>query len=112
MTDSSPDKLTALQIEEILATKLTTVLSRAEVRDLVDLLFLERAGWRVEQALAAALAKDGGCTPAALAWILSEVSIPDEATVPGGVHPAELREFVRALVVRLRRAALPARADE
>ena len=94
-------------IEEILANKLTTILSRAEERDLVDLLFIERQGLRIEDGLAAALQKDGGCTPAALAWVLSEITVPDAAVLPGGVTPGELRGFVDALVVRLRRAAFP-----
>jgi len=93
--------------EEILANKLTAVVGRMEERDLVDILFLERAGYRVEDALPAALAKDGGCTPATLAWLLSEVRIPDGIDLPGGVRPEELRAFVDGLVVRLRRAALP-----
>ncbi|WP_394825004.1 nucleotidyl transferase AbiEii/AbiGii toxin family protein [Pendulispora albinea] len=48
--------------DEILANKLTALVARSEERDLVDVLFLERAGYRVEDALAKALAKDGGCT--------------------------------------------------
>jgi hypothetical protein len=95
-------------IEEILANKLTTVLSRAEERDLVDLLWLERQGLRIESALPAALEKDGGCTPAALAWVLSEVTVPDGQVLPGDVTGAELRQFVSGLIVRLRRAAYPA----
>lgn len=93
--------------DEILANKLTAVVGRAEERDLIDVLFLERAGYRVESALDAALAKDGGCTPATLAWILSQIRIPDGAALPGGVSPQELRAFVSDLVLRLRRAALP-----
>lgn len=93
--------------EEILANKLTTVLSRAEERDLVDLLWLERDGLRVEAGLARALAKDGGCTPAALAWILSDITVADSVRLPGGVAPNELRAFVADLIVRLRRAAFP-----
>ena len=93
--------------EEILANKLTAVVGRMEERDLVDILFLERAGHRVEDALSSALSKDGGCTPATLAWLLSEVKVPDGVTLPGGVQPADLRAFVDDLVVRLRRAALP-----
>lgn len=92
---------------EIAANKLTTLAGRAEERDLVDLMFLERAGHRVEDSLAPALAKDGGCTPATLAWLLSEVSIPDGAKLPAGVSPAELRAFVTDLGARLRRAAFP-----
>lgn len=99
-------------IEEILANKLTTVLSRAEERDLIDLLWLERKGLQVESALAAALAKDGGCTPAALAFVLSEIVIPDDATLPGGVTGPELRRFVQGLIARLRRAAYPAQRVE
>lgn len=92
---------------EILANKLTTIVGQAEERDLVDVLFLERAGLRVEDALARALQKDGGCTPAQLAWLLSQIYVPDEAALPAGVSAAELREFVADLVERLRRAAHP-----
>jgi predicted nucleotidyltransferase component of viral defense system len=96
-------------IEEILINKLTAVLSRAEERDAVDLLFLERAGHRAEQALAAALAKDGGCTPAALAYVLSQIRIGEQAVLPGGVSGRELRDFLDDLVRRLRRRAAPDR---
>jgi len=71
--------------DEILANKLAALVGRAEERDLIDVWFLERAGYRIESALAAALAKDGGCTPAVLAWLLSRVEIPDQARLPGGV---------------------------
>ena len=94
-------------IEEILVNKLTTVVSRSEERDIVDLLILEQRGLRIEDGLAAALAKDGGCTPAALAFVLSEVVVPDSATLPGGVSPVALRLFIEDLVVRLRRVAHP-----
>jgi len=94
-------------LAEILVNKLTTILSRAEERDLVDLLFLERHGLRIEDSLLPALEKDGGCTPAALAWVLSEITVPDGASLPSGIVPSELRGFVDALVVRLRRAAFP-----
>ncbi len=94
-------------MEEILINKLGTLVRRAEERDLVDLLCLERAGLRVEDALAGAVAKDGGCTPATLAWLLSEVVIADSVVLPAGVVPADLRAFVADLIVRFRRAALP-----
>jgi predicted nucleotidyltransferase component of viral defense system len=93
--------------EEIVANKLCAIVGRLEERDLVDVMALERAGYRVEDALAHALAKDGGCTPANLAWLLSEIRIPSDARLPGGVAGRELSDFVADLVVRLRRAALP-----
>ncbi|MBI1872790.1 MAG: nucleotidyl transferase AbiEii/AbiGii toxin family protein [Acidobacteria bacterium] len=95
------------RLEEILINKLTTVVSRAEERDLVDLFFLERAGHRAETALTAALAKDGGCTPAVLAWVLAQIEIPEGAVLPGGVTATELRAYVADLVKRLRRSAAP-----
>jgi hypothetical protein len=94
-------------IEEIFANKLTTILSRSEERDLVDVMLLEGAGLRIEDALPGAHAKDGGCTAAALAFVLSDVTIPDSATLPGGVSPVDLRTFINGLIVRLRRMAFP-----
>src|SRR5688572_12150287 len=91
-------------MDEILVNKLTALVGRAEERDLVDVYCLERAGLRVEDALPAALAKDGGCTPATLAWLLSQVQIPDGIPLPGDIDAAELRGFVERLVERLRRA--------
>lgn len=69
----NPDKMLIGQIrigppEEILANKLTTLVGRSEERDLIDVMLLEQAGYRVEDALGPALRKDGGCTPATLAW--------------------------------------------
>lgn len=65
------------------------------------------AGLRVEDALPLALQKDGGCTPATLAWLLSEIEIPDNTPLPAGVTPAELRQWLHGLVVRLRQLAFP-----
>jgi hypothetical protein len=93
--------------DEILANKLTALVGRAEERDLVDVMFLERAGYPVDAALPAALAKDGGCTPATLAWLLSEISIPDGVVLPAGVSPPELRAYVAALIARLLVLAAP-----
>jgi hypothetical protein len=93
--------------EEILVNKLTTLVSRSEPRDLVDLYCLEKAGHSIDAALPLALRKDGGCTPATLAWVLSEVRIPDGAELPGAVPAAELRSFLARLIDRLLRAAAP-----
>jgi hypothetical protein len=92
---------------EILANKLCAVVGRAEERDLVDLWALERHGLRVEDALPAALEKDGGCTPANLAWLLSQVQIGQDAKLPADVSVEELRGFLVNLIERLRRYAHP-----
>jgi hypothetical protein len=93
--------------EEILANKLCAIVGRLEERDLVDVMALEWAGYSVEEALAPALAKDGGCTPATLAWLLSEIRVDPGVALPGGVDPVHLAAYLRDLVVRMRRAALP-----
>ena len=94
--------------EEITVNKLTTLVSRSEPRDIVDLMLLERSGLSIDAALPKALEKDGGCTPATLAWVLSQVSIPDGATLPAGVSAAETRAFLENLVDRMVQAAAPA----
>lgn len=93
--------------EEILSNKLCTLVGRAEIRDLIDVFCLEKAGFPVEDAFPAALEKDGGATPATLAWLLSEIHVPESVSLPGGIDPGELMEFRDELVRRLRRLALP-----
>lgn len=97
--------------EEILANKLCTLLSRTEPRDLVDVYELERAGYRIEDALPLAARKDGGLTPAVLAWILSQIEIGEEAALPGGVPAADIRVFLEDLISRLTRLGFPEKGD-
>jgi hypothetical protein len=91
--------------EEIVANKICTMVSRSEIRDLVDLYFLERAGFQVESFLSDAMKKDGGVTPATIAWILSGLKVPD--TLPEGLAAETLRGFVRDLEARMRRLSVP-----
>lgn len=93
--------------EEILANKLCTLLARSEIRDLVDVRELERAGYAVEEAFSAAVAKDGGLTPGQLAWVLSQIEISDDLTPPGSVSAEELRRYLKDLTGRLARLAFP-----
>jgi len=64
----SAEGVTIASLEDMRASKLTCILSRSEPRDLVDLLFLDRAGHPPERDIDAALTKDGGVDPAILAW--------------------------------------------
>jgi len=93
--------------EEIFANKLCALLGRSEIRDLVDVRALEGLGLSLREALDAGQRKDGGLTPAQLAWVLSQITIGDATTLPGGVPPAELREYLRGLIDRLVRLAHP-----
>jgi hypothetical protein len=94
-------------VEEIFANKLCTLLGRSEIRDLVDLRALEALGLSLSDGLVAGQRKDGGLTPAQLAWVLSQITIGDEARLPGGGAPSELREYLRDLIDRLARLAHP-----
>lgn len=93
--------------EEILANKLCALLSRSEVRDLVDVRELESAGYKVETAIEAAAKKDSGFTPAQLAWVLSQIRFGDDLVPPSGVSLAELRNYLQDLLNRLSRTAFP-----
>lgn len=93
--------------EEILANKLCTLLSRSEIRDLVDVRALEIAGYRVEDAIRAAQAKDGGLTPAQLGWVLSQIEVGDNLTSPDGTSAEVLRHYLGDLIVRLSHLAFP-----
>lgn len=88
-------------LREIAANKICTLLSRSEIKDLVDLRALIDAGVDLEQAFADAQQKDAGAEMATLAWILDELRIGPDARLPGGTDPVALDEFRRRLVERL-----------
>jgi len=67
----------------------------------LDVLTLERTGLRVEDAVPLAARKDTGLTPAQLAWVLSQITIGDDAKIPGGLSSADLRSFLSDLIARL-----------
>jgi len=96
-------------VEEIVANKICALVGRSEARDLIDLYFLEQAGFRIEHFLGDAARKDGGVTPATVAWIVSGLTAPSR--LPEGLDAETLRAFVRDLEGRMRRlAAQEARA--
>lgn len=93
--------------EEILANKICALLSRVEVRDLVDVMVLQQSGLDPIAAVHSASDKDGGVTPSQLAWVLSSFPIPEDRALPGDVSPDALRAFRDDLIRRLATAAFP-----
>ena len=93
--------------EEILANKLCTLLSRNEIRDLVDVAALTKAGLDPIAAIAGAQRKDAGMTPSQLAWVLSTFPIPADEPLLYGIPPADLIGFRDELVRRLAAMAFP-----
>lgn len=92
-------------LREIAANKICTVLSRSEIKDLVDLEALINAGIDLDQAFVDAQKKDGSADPATLAWVLDQISIGPKAALPGGVDPVQLLAFRDALTAKLRAMA-------
>lgn len=92
-------------VEEIIANKITTLASRSEIRDVVDLYCLELAGYRFEDHLENALRKDAGATPATIAWLLSTMRVPER--IPGDVSRDAIVAYVKDLEARMRKHALP-----
>jgi len=96
-------------LREIAANKIGALLGRSEIRDLVDLMVMARAGVDLGQAMRDSERKDAGTDPATLAWVLDQITIPNAAKLPGETSPAELDAF-RTGFVRLLRALAHERA--
>lgn len=95
-------------LREIIANKLTTLLSRTEVKDVVDLYFLEQAGHDILAAIPDAQAKDGGWDPAVVSMLLDGL---DTTELPPwllrSITPEDLRAFLNRLRLAIAAEALP-----
>ncbi len=98
--------------EEILANKLCTLLSRSEIRDLVDVRELEKAGFDLENAFRVAAKKDTGLSPAQLAWVLHQIKFGDDAQLPNNISVDELRDYLSDLINRLKKFAYPVKKED
>ena len=95
-------------LREMIANKLTTLLSRTEMKDVVDLYFLDQAGHDLLAAIPDAQAKDGGWEPAVVSMLLDGLRT---AKLPPwllrSVSPDELRAFIERLRLAIAARALP-----
>ena len=94
---------------EILVSKLAALLSRSELRDLVDVKALLEAGGDLDRALRDAPRKDAGFSPLTLAWVLKGFA-PATLARALGLGPTETEEitaFHRQLQERIAAAAAP-----
>lgn len=96
-------------LREITANKLTTLLSRTELKDVVDLYFLEQAGRDLLAAIPDAQAKDGGWEPAVVAMLLDQLQVKElPAWMIRDLAPADLNTFLKKLRLSIAGLALPA----
>jgi len=90
---------------EIAANKICALLSRAEIKDLVDIEALAVFGIDLGQPLTDAQRKDASVEPATLAWVLSEVSTAPGARLPGDTDPAAVHAVRLRVIEQLRALA-------
>lgn len=95
-------------LREIIANKMATLISRAEVKDVVDLYFLERQGHDLMAAVSDARKKDGGWDPAVVTMLLDGLDVDVAPAWLLQDLPCEnLRKFVRNLRLAIAKIALP-----
>ena len=102
------DGVTVDALEDLRANKLTCLLSRSEPRDLVDLYFLDQAGFAPESSLEDALSKDAGIDPGILSFLLQGFPTHPMPVMLRSLDEAQLRSFKVQLADRFRVVALPA----
>lgn len=92
-------------LADLRASKLTCLLSRSEPRDLVDVLFLERAGFAAEEDLRLAAQKDTGMDPGVMGWLLGQFPVGPLPEMLSPLTEPELRAFRDDLRERFRTLA-------
>lgn len=92
-------------LADLRASKITCLLSRTEPRDLVDVLFLERAGHAPERDLELALRKDAGVDPGVIAWLLSRFRVDPLPQMLLPLTRQELESYRDQLAQRFRALA-------
>ena len=94
-------------LQEMLVNKICTLLHRCEMKDLIDLYFLHRRGYRIPDYFEAATKKEGGLDPAMIAFLLSRVKIelPDYLIEP--VDLEDFTTFVRDLQKQILDSSFP-----
>ncbi|HEX3525701.1 MAG TPA: nucleotidyl transferase AbiEii/AbiGii toxin family protein, partial [Thermoanaerobaculia bacterium] len=94
-------------LTDLRASKLTCILSRSEPRDLVDLYFLDQAGFPPERDLDIALRKDAGVDPVVLAWLLVQFPTHPLPVMLEPLSSDQLEAFRNELAERLKSGAKP-----
>ena len=96
-------------LRDILANKIGTLVGRCDPKDIVDLFFLERHGWKALDHLDDARRKEGGLDLAVIAHLLNGVHFEKlPAFMIAEIAPSELEAFVRKLEREFSALAFPA----
>jgi hypothetical protein len=95
-------------LREIGTNKMCTLLGRSEIKDIIDLYFLDAEGFHIWEHLEDVGKKEGGFDPGIVSFLLSEIKvheIPDYCIKPLSI--GELTGFIESLRTRFARLALP-----
>jgi Nucleotidyl transferase AbiEii toxin, Type IV TA system len=106
---AEPAEIEGIEVEsltDLRANKLTCILSRSEPRDLVDLYFLDQAGYPPANDLALAARKDAGIDPGVLAWLIDQFPLAPMPTMLKPLKPDQMSTFRDDLAEKLRQTAL------
>jgi predicted nucleotidyltransferase component of viral defense system len=87
-------------LHEIMLNKIATLISRCELKDVVDLYFMEQEGLRVETYFEEAQQKDGGLDPSMISLLLNSLAVPE---LPSYMIKPLTLEALRAFVDDLKR---------
>jgi hypothetical protein len=101
------DGIVVESFTDLRANKLACVFARSEPRDLVDLLFLDRAGRPPEADLPLAVKKDDGVDPTIMAWLVAQMPLEPLPAMLVPLTEDELRRFRGELYERFKRLAMP-----
>jgi hypothetical protein len=102
------DKIRVDSVREIIANKLCTLIGRTEIKDLIDLYFLQQAGYDLLSYLPDAQKKEGGLDPAMISYLLADLQV-DEVPVYV-LQPIDLdalRQFIQKLRDQFAEMAFP-----
>ncbi len=95
-------------LREIVANKMTTLLHRTELKDVVDLYFLEQTGHDLLAAIPDAMAKDGGWEPAVVSMLLEGLHVQEmPAWMIRELSAESLEAFLGKLRLAIANLALP-----
>ena len=95
-------------LHEIFVNKICTLVSRSEVKDLIDLYFLEAEGLAIEEHFSQARQKEGGLDPAMIAFLLDQMHVDSTpAYLLKPAPPETINAYIDELKKRLAALAFP-----
>jgi hypothetical protein len=106
---SETDGIRIDTIREIIANKWSSLVGRMEIKDLIDLYFLDRAGYDVLARFEDGQMKDGGLEPGVLSHLLGSFQIGERppAYLIKPLDMDDFRNFVERIRIEMARRAFP-----